>query len=291
MKILATEKFNSQETPIKLLEIGDVDEFDQWLPDDRSPLLNQMKNNYDALFIGLKHKIDAKVMSMSPNLKVIATRTTGLDCIDLDYCKEKGIEVLSLRGEEDFMSSIPATAELTFLKMGELLRRDGHELKGKTLGIIGYGRIGKLLRGYAEAFGMIVDWVDIKLNQYWPRTSEDPSIDSDQMLKRILQSSDIVSLHITADEENRNFMDRNKFKMMKQGSYFLNSSREWLVDSEALYDALYDNLAGAWSDFLVSWDDDKLIQTPHQGGKTIESLIATEVFMAEKLIKYAKKIL
>ena len=164
MKILACEKFNSIETPAILNQLGQVDEFIQYVPNDRTPLLTQLeKGNYDVLFVGLEHKIDKEVLDLCPNLKVVATRTTGLDHIDLDYCREKGIEVLSLRGEEKFLKDIPATAEFTFLNMGMLLRKTGHELKGKTLGIIGgQGRISQLLIKMAEAFGINVIHYDIK---------------------------------------------------------------------------------------------------------------------------------
>src|SRR3990167_1291952 len=183
LKIISLEKFNSLETPAIINQLGQVDEFIQYVPDDRTPLLAQLeKGNYNALFVGLAHEIDKEVLNLCPNLKVVATRTTGLDHIDLDYCREKGIEVLSLRGENEFLKTIPATAEWTFLNMGMLLRKTGHELKGKTLGLIGYGRIGKLMEGYAKAFGMKVLKTDNKK-------------DTGVSLHEVLAVSDIISLH------------------------------------------------------------------------------------------------
>src|SRR3990167_5707889 len=161
LKIISLEKFNSLETPAIINQLGQVDEFIQYVPDDRTPLLAQLeKGNYDALFVGLEHKIDKEVLDLCPNLKVVATRTTGLDMLDLDECKKRGIEILSLRGEDEFLKGIPATAEYTFLNMGMLLRKTGHELKGKTLGVLGYGRIGKLMEKYAYAFDMHVKIYD-----------------------------------------------------------------------------------------------------------------------------------
>ena|SRR3990167_10455527 len=96
-------------------------------------------------------------------------------------------------------------------------------------------------------------------------------------LEELLKTSDIISLQITADEENRNFMNLEKFKLMKQDSWFINSARDWLVDPEALAWAKANRLTDAWSDF-----------PKHQAGKTIESLIATEIFMANKLVNYVK---
>lgn len=276
MKILATEKFISQEVPVKLLEIGEIDEFDQWLPDDTTPLFVQIeRSSPDILFVGLRHQLTKELLAKAPNLKIIATRTTGLDHIDLEYCQENKIQVLSLRGEQDFLSKVPATAELTFIMMGQLLRQTRHELKGKILGIIGYGRIGKLLDSYAKAFGMDVIRAD----------KDEQGIYG---LESLLASSDIVSLNITADEDNRNFMDLTKFQQMRHGTWFINSSRGWLVDNQALEWALGNRLVGAWSDFKVDFDHPNLLITDHQGGKTIESLSATEAFMADKLINYVK---
>lgn len=262
MKILLTERHVSEETPIKLVDAGfEVFSPKEEIPGvhefDRSALIQTVKNvQPDILLTGFKFQIDEEILSLAP-IKAVATRTTGLDHLDLDYCKEKGIEVLSLRGED--LSDITATAEWTFLNMGMLLRKTGHELQGKTLGIIGYGRIGKLLHQYANAFKMRVI-----------------AADKGQGLDYLLKESDIVSLHITADEENRNFMDGDKFELMKNGSWFLNSSRDWLVKATSLEWALRKGkLAGAWSDF-----------PEHQGGKTIESLVKTEEFIAEKLVKH-----
>jgi len=263
MKILSTEKFNSLETPKILSQIGEVEEFIQWLPNDCTPLVSYVNTlKPDILFVGLRYQINQFVMN---GAKIVATRTTGLDHIDLEYCKKNDITVLSLRDEPEFMSTVSATAEWTFGNMLMLLRKTGHELQGKTLGIIGYGRIGKLLEWYAKAFGMKVIHCDKQ------------SVPSLQNLTafNLLKESDIVSLNITADEENRGYMNRAWFEAMKQGSWFINSARDWLVDPEALKWALENRLAGAWSDF-----------PEHQAGKTIESLIKTEEFLTNKLVKY-----
>lgn len=275
MKLLATEKFNSQETPLDFIKAGiEVDEFNQWLPDDTTPLLVQMeRSNPDFLFVGLQHQFTAEILEKAPNLKIIATRTTGLDHIDLEYCKAKEIRVLSLREEREFLDTITATAEWTFINMGMLLRRTRHELKGKTIGLIGSkGRLATMMKKYAIAFQMNVFGYD-----------KDDPIDT---LHELLNQSDIVSLHITADEENRNFMDRTKFDLMKDDSWFLNSSRGWLVDNEALKWALDNKLAGAWLDFPIEFEHQNLIITNHQGGKTFESLLATEFFMADILLSH-----
>lgn len=283
-KIASLEKFHSQETPTIFTSAGfNVDEFVSIDPNDRMPLLTYLEQaNPHALLVGFKHRLDREALEKAPNLKVVATRSTGLDHIDLVFCKEKDIEVLSLRGETDFLKEIPATAELTFLKMGELLRRDRHELKGRVLGIIGgRGRVGLQMCVFARTFDMKVIWSDKNrpLESEWV-------LDEFAEIEDLLKKSDIISLHITADEENRNFMDLEKFKLMKDGAYFLNSARGWLVDSESLEWALDNKLAGAWCDFNMGFEHPKLMWTDHQAGSTIESWVNTEKFMANKLVQY-----
>lgn len=102
-------------------------------------------------------------------------------------------------------------------------------------------------------------------------------------LEQLLKESDIVSLHITADESNRNFMDKEKFRMMKDGAIFLNSSRGWLVDYEALKWALDNKLAACWTDFDLPIKHDKLITTSHIGGSTLESTRKSELLIAQKI--------
>ena len=267
MKILATERNLNSETPLAFVkaghdffapkeEIPGVHEF------DHSALIQTIKDlKPDILMVGLKFQIDKEILDLG--VKAVFTRTTGLDHIDTEYAKEKGIEVLSLRGED--LSEIVATAEWTFLNMGMLLRKTGHELKGKNLGLIGSrGRIASLMDRYAVAFKMNIYYYD--------------KDDSPERLNELFAQSDIVSLHITADENNRNWMDIGKFSHMKRGSWFLNSSRDWLVDKSGLAWALASGvLAGAWSDF-----------PEHQGGKTMESSIATEKIIVQKIFDYAK---
>ena len=108
-------------------------------------------------------------------------------------------------------------------------------------------------------------------------------------LEYLLKHADIVSLHITASEENRNFMDMEKFKMMKDGSWFLNPSRDWLVDNKALKWALDNRLAGCWTDFELPFTRPNLITTKHIGGRTYESSIKTEQILRNKLLTWLKK--
>lgn len=276
MKILFSEHNFRLETPGELQqqghevfipkeEIKDVHEF------GRDELLATLKDiKPEVLVVGLKFKIDKEIIDSVP-LKAIFTRTTGLDHIDSKYCKEKGIEVVGLKGEE--LGGVSAVAELCMLKMLELVRRDSGELKDKTLGIVGYGRIGRMVADRATAFGMTVRYVD-------------SAKDWEYELPILLMKSDIISLHISSTEENKNFIDKEKFEMMRDGAYFLNSSRPWLVDEEALKWALDNKLSGAWFDFDMPFEHSNLITTPHIAGKTLESSKKTEKIIVSKIIEY-----
>jgi len=228
---------------------------------------NEVVENPDVIWTGFQ-KIDEELLDKYPSVKLVASRTTALDHINLELCKERGIEVISLRGSD--LNYIVAVPELCLLKMLELVRRDRKELKGKTIGVIGgQGRIGRWLVQYAWMLGM-----------------NPISFDKGDTLD--LGKCDIVSLNITADEENRGFMNRQKFEQMKDGAYFLNSARPWLVDEDAFKWALENKLTGAWVDFDLGFTHPRLITTPHIGGSTIESKEKTEKILMDKILQWEK---
>ena len=208
-------------------------------------------------------------IEITGNRKVhICSNTTGYDHINIS--KAPNAEIISLRGED--LSDITAVAELTLGMMIMLTRLfKNEEIKGKTLGLIGYGRIAKQLEVMARNMGMHI-------------LAHDKG--SKRILKDVLEYSDIISLHITADEENRNFIDKQMFKRMRDGAVFLNSARPWLVDIEVLRWALRNKLSVAWFDFTMPFQEKNLITTNHLGGSTKQSRAQTEQMIAEKVIHY-----
>jgi D-3-phosphoglycerate dehydrogenase len=279
---------------------------------DRQGLLYAVRE-VDVLWVRLRHHIDAEVMATAQRLKFIVTATTGLDHIDLDEAVRHGIQVLSLRGHSDFLQEVHATAEHTVALMLALLRhipsalahvrtggwdRDlfrGSELFGKIAGVVGYGRLGRIVARYLNAFGMHV-------------LAADPNVDAAAVmthgvtlapLTRLLPEADVVTLHVNLCHETRGFFNRELFSLMKQGAWLINTSRGELLDEVALLDALHSrHLAGAALDVLCdegsnsdnvrplvryARDNDNLIITPHIAGCTGESMKKTEDFMAHKL--------
>ncbi len=268
----------------------------------------------DALWTRLAWRLDASVMDAAPRLRVIVTPTTGLTHIDLEAAERRGIAVLSLRGETAFLERITSTAELTWGLVLALARRlseafdhtraggwnrdalRGHELRGRTLGIIGLGRLGRRVASYGQAFLMHV-------LAYDPSPSEVPEGVTMTPLETVLKESDIITMHAALTPSSRGMLDERAFALMKPGVWFVNTARGELVDERALLVALesghvaaaaLDVLAGepfadavvAQAHPLAAWarvHPDRLLLTPHIGGATIEAMEATEVFMAEKL--------
>lgn len=283
-------------------------------PYTRTELL-EIIQDYDVLIVRLAHLIDTKVIGAAKNLKVIASATTGLNHIDLEYLKDRDIKVLSLKDEVEFLDNIHATAEHTWAMILTLLRKipaayqsvlngewdrdsyKGHELNAATLGIVGLGRIGSKVARYAEAFGMkVIAYTD----KYRKKL---PYIELVNNLDRLLELSDIITIHVPLNVGTESMITEKEFLKMKENVLFVNTSRGEIVDEHALIRAL-DNgrIAGAAVDVICHEErmipegcssivefarqDARLLITPHIGGATYESMDKTEVFIAEKLAKY-----
>jgi D-3-phosphoglycerate dehydrogenase / 2-oxoglutarate reductase len=307
-KILVAEAGGfSAEAVAVLRQVGEVVLADL----DRQGLLSAVRDT-DLLIVRLRHHIDAEVMAAAQHLKVIATPTTGLNHIDVLEATKRNIKVLSLRGETQFLRDVRATAEHTMSLIFALLRqvplavrhvqgggwnRDlfkGRELCGKTIGIIGYGRLGRIVARYLKAFDTRV----LTSDPYVEATVVEPNVTL-VPLPQLLQEADLVSLHVNLCDETRDFFGRQHFAMMKVGAWFINTSRGELVDEEALLGALGSGrLSGAAVDVLsderssgmadhplvhYTRTHDNLIITPHIGGCTLESMEKTEVFLAEAI--------
>lgn len=276
---------------------------------DRSELI-QASRNAEILWVRLRHRIDAEVFDANPDLRVVVSPTTGLNHIDLVEASSRNITVLSLQGEDEFLRSVHATAEHTIALILALLRRipaasndvltgawdrdrfRGSELYGKQAGIVGYGRLGRLVATYFKAFGMSVMASDPMIPQ--GETSDVLRVE----LNELLSESDFVSVHVNLTDKNTGLLGHDEFQRMKKGSYFINTSRGELVDETSLLWTLESgHLAGAALDVLneeqscvanrplviYAREHDNLLITPHIGGCTRESMEKTENFLAERL--------
>jgi len=284
------------------------------LPAKQELLLDNIVG-FDAYFASLYVRADREVLDRAKRLRVIVTPSTGLDHIDLSAANEKNVTVLSLKEETEFLDSVTATAEQTWALLLATVRklpwsfeaakrgwwaRDrfrGHQISGKTLGILGYGRLGRIVAEYGKAFRMRVIACDVR--KVTPATGVE-MVDFDTLLKE----SDILSIHIHLTEENRGLIDAQAFSKMKQGAVLLNTSRGAVIDEDAFLDALLSGrLGGAGVDVIEGeWRSDlkdhpliryaneheNLVISPHIGGVTYESQRMTLEFMVDKLLRFLR---
>ncbi|MBS0288449.1 MAG: phosphoglycerate dehydrogenase [Proteobacteria bacterium] len=258
---------------------------------DHQALINNLKDIH-ILGIRSKTEINADLIEMCPNLEAIGAFCIGTNQIDLKMCSEKGIAV--------FNAPYSNTRSVVELALGEiilLLRRavdmnhklhrgiwekasnGAHEVRGKTLGIIGYGNIGSQLSILAEALGMYVLYYDIEDKLPLGNAKVCHS------LENLLNLSDVVSIHIDGREENKNFISTKEFLMMKDGVVFLNLSRGFVVDDSALMNALCSGKIsgvgldvyptephGSKCEFKTPFQTfENAFITPHIGGNTEEA--------------------
>jgi D-lactate dehydrogenase len=216
--------------------------------------------DFDAVSVFVYSKVDAQIIAALPNLKLVATRSTGFDHIDLEACKENKIIV----------SNVPSygentVAEHTFALILSLsrnickvctrsLRYDftieglkGFDLKDKTLGVIGAGRIGLHVIRIAKGFGMNVLAYDVNQNNLLAEVLGFEYVS----LEELLSKSDVITLHVPYNKFTHHLINKDRIKLMKKGAILINTARGAVVDTEALIEALNKGiLAGAGLDVL-----------------------------------------
>ncbi len=315
IRILNAEPLNYHDQARRVLvSLGRLDE----LSPDRSQLIACLAH-YDILITRLGFQIDREVIDAGPNLKAIVTATTGLDHIDTGYAGQQGIKVLSLKGETEFLNSIPATAEHTWGLLLALLRqipwafqsvlhgewdRDqfrGHDLGGKRLGIVGLGRIGQKIARYGLAFGMRV----YAYNP--PPVLQIPGVTLCGSLPELLPQSDVLSLHVPLNSTTEGLIGARELALLPPGAVVVNTARGAVLKEGDLLKALESGrLGGAALDVLTderqqgpvqrerllayAGSHTNLLITPHIGGATDESMGNTELFMAHKLKHFVETV-
>ncbi len=290
--------------------LGAIDEG----PLSRRELLERI-SGYEILIVRLQHQIDRDIFEAGKNLKAIVSATTGLDHIDLEAARARDVTVLSLKGEEEFLSTITATAEHTWALLLAVMRRipeacdsvragqwdrdvlKGHDLGGKRLGIVGLGRLGKQIASYGSVFRMRVAAYDPYVDT-WPSI-----VVRKHSLPELLAESDVLTVHVDLSPRTLKLIGRSELAALPRGAVLVNTSRGQVLDEAAVLDALVSGqLQGAGLDVLAEervFDgrrDNRLVDyvrhhhnlliTPHIGGATHEAMGKTEVFMAHKLAQF-----
>lgn len=273
---------------------------------------------YRAVFVRLGLAVNREILDAAPNLEYVVTPTTGHDHLDTAELDRRGIRLISLRGETAFLDSIRSTAEHTWLLVLALRRRlwpaaadvcagrwrrepfMGEETDGQTLGIIGLGRLGRMVAEIANVFRMRVLAYDTNAAAFAQTTATVERAD----LSMLFAQSDVVSLHLPLDAHTERFLDAPRLAAMKRGAMLVNTARGELVDETALLEALQtSHLRGAALDVLAGdsvWDEDgpgashpliayarthdNLLITPHIGGYARQSIERTRDFTAQRFI-------
>ena len=273
--------------------------------------LKTVVGNYDALIVRGRTKVTREVIEAGRGrLKAICRAGVGLDNIDLEAAGEAGIEVFNTPE-----ASTEAVAELTVgliialarsipradkaLKEGRWAKKElmGWELRGKTLGIIGFGRIGQRVAEICHALGMrIIAYRRTRppgIEEVLARTGARMASNVEEVLKE----SDIITLHVPLTPQTRHMIGRREIFMMKDGAILINTSRGGVVDEEALYEALVSGkLAGAALDVFEEEPPKDIslklaqlpnvVATPHIGAQTAEAQRAASELAAKKLLEF-----
>lgn len=270
-------------------------------------------SEFDALIVRSRTKVTRDIIEAGKRLALIARSGVGLDNVDLKAAEERGIRVVN----SPEASSV-SVAELTLgamislmrnihtadrsMKEGKWLKKEleGRELKGKTLGIIGLGRIGQEVARRAIVFQMKILAYDIleerrleaeKMGVEFVGTSRDA-------LEKLLRESDVITLHVPYQPETAYMIGAKEISLMKNKAYILNVARGGILDEKALYEALKNGkIAGAALDCyeeeppsnLHFAELPNLLCTPHLGSATQEALVANSNIIAEKVIDFFKK--
>lgn len=259
------------------------------------------------------YKIDKELLQ-DTNVTLINTCSTGMNHIDVDYCKENNIKIYSLTKDMKLINNLPSTSELAFGLMVSLLRQIpqgqkhvskygwdytqfmGRQIKDLTIGIVGYGRLGKMMYNYCEAFGAQVRVYD----PYKRDEMDDVFLLNNycNSIEKLFKSCDVISLHVHVTPETKYMINKKILGLSKKNPYIINTSRGEIVNENDIVKALESSvIAGYGTDVIENEFDDittspiiksmnageNIIVTPHVGGMTIEGQTKAYIWAINKL--------
>lgn len=312
IKILLLEDINESAIQSFKEEGYQVDWYNESLNEDE---LVEKIEDVHVIGIGPKTRLSAKILKYARNLMAIGCFCIGTGNVDTEYAAGMGIPVF-----HSPFSNSRSVAELVIANIINLARKVGDkstelhngiwnsssrgcwEIRGKTLGIIGYGHIGSQVSILAEAMGMHVNYYDVQTVMSLGGAKQVATLNG------LLKKSDFVSLHVPENSETMGLLSRSQFAVMKRGSYLLNTSRGSAIDMDALIDALesgrllgaaldvfpnepfgnstniFNNRSNKWMSKLATIPN--VILTPHIGGSTVEAQDAIGKEVASSLVHY-----
>jgi D-3-phosphoglycerate dehydrogenase / 2-oxoglutarate reductase len=266
----------------------------------RDELLS-IAGDYEAFIVRSRTKVDRQVMDRAARLKLVARPGTGLDNVDVEYAKSKGIAVVN--SPESLVEAVAEHVMLLMLALSrKLVEADtatksgrweknallGTELKGKVLGIVGLGRIGRRIGEIARALGMSVIVYDVIALPPDILASIGARVVS---IDEVFTSSDYITLHVPMTPDTAHLVNSSRLATMKRGAFLVNTSRGGVVDEEAVASALKDGrIGGAALDVFEKEPPSgaivaapNTILTPHIGGQTEEAQSNAIVVIGEKV--------
>lgn len=301
MKILVADKIH--EDGVKLLrEAGEVEVATELKPED---LLKKVQN-FEVLVVRSATKVTKDVITAGKKLKIVVRAGVGLDNIDVKAAESAGIKVfnapeaptvavaeLALGLMLSFARKIPQ-ADLS-MKQGEWEKKQmmGTELRGKTLGVVGTGKIGQAVAERAKAFGMSLLFYDVIKNEEFAKKVGARYVDMETLVK----SSDYVTMHVPSLPQTKNMIGARELSMMKPTAVLVNTSRGAVVDETALVKALEEKkIAGACLDVYGQEPPvgspllklQNVVLTPHVGASSVEAQRDAAVIIADKIKKELK---
>ncbi len=266
---------------------------------------------FDAYLASAAVPVDEPMVRAAKRLKVIGSPSTGTDHLDKAAIATAGIPCFDIAQEYDLIWSFSATSELAFglilalnrglcraakaARAGDWARErfTGFQLAGKTLGILGLGRLGQISARIGQGFGMRVQATDVRD----VRAPGVARVDFDTLFS----TSDVLTIHVHLTPETEGLVDARALALMRPGAILINTSRGRIVDEAALLNSLragriragLDVIDGEWMEDksahpLVRYarEHDGLIITPHIGGATTESIYGARVFMARRVADF-----
>lgn len=307
-KVVITE-FMDEAAIVACLGEHDV-VYDATLVDRRQELV-AMLADVPALIVRNRTQVDEALLAAAPALKVVGRLGVGLDNINVEACKKRGIAVYPATGANDLaVAEYVITAAMllmrgAFMATGDVIvgrwprtQLIGREITGKRLGLIGFGAIARQVAVRAAALGMSIAAYDPFLaaaDAGWTQSWGKPEISG---LEQLLASSDVVSLHVPLTDKTRNLIDRAAIDKLKKGAVVINTARGGVVDEQALVDALRaGHLGGAALDVLAQEPLSaergqmfagcpNLLLTPHIAGVSVESNVRVSHLIADTVRRH-----
>ena len=297
MKILICDTLNSKVLE-ELKSLGECIDISASESKDQDLVLEI--NDAEIAVIRSSTQLTKEIIEKANNLKIIARCGVGIDNIDVEFAKSKNIKVTN-SPTANLISVVELTIALIInaarkinlsdihLKEGKWNRKEfiGMELYGKQLGIVGYGKAGRLVSERMKSFGMSIAFYDPYVKDW---DGPEKSLELDQLLS----TSDVVSIHVIKTEETENLISKEKLDLLKSSAILINTSRGGVVDEDYLIELLkLKKLFGAGLDVYLeeppnntdNFSDINLITTPHIGASTNEAQLKAGLDTVENIKK------